>query len=227
MMGKPDFSVYESFRKRFFDLTKGMGKEQYLVPYLMSSHPGSTLNEAVELALYLKRGGYSPEQVQDFYPTPGTASTVMYYTGIDPTTGKKVYTATDYHEKQMQRALLQWSRPENAPLVREALKACGREELIGFGGECLVRPDPKDIPFPLGANRDKKLKPAFSRNGNAEKGRGKRTEADNRGINTANRSGSAKKPFREDTTKRGGMQLKNGKPIRKEGWAKPKPKKKK
>ncbi|MBE6530400.1 MAG: YgiQ family radical SAM protein [Ruminococcaceae bacterium] len=139
-MGKPDFSVYERFRKRFFELTKKVGKEQYLVPYLMSSHPGSTLADAIELALYLKRNGYAPEQVQDFYPTPGTASTVMYYTGINPLTMKHVYVATDYHEKQLQRALLQYNRPQNADFVREALILAGREDLIGFSSDCLVHP---------------------------------------------------------------------------------------
>ena len=116
-MGKPRFEVYESFRKRFFEITKSYSKEQYLVPYLMSSHPGSTLKDALELALCLKRDGYAPEQVQDFYPTPGTASTVMFYTGIDPLSMKNVYVATDYHEKQLQRALLQFNRPANAELV--------------------------------------------------------------------------------------------------------------
>ena len=140
-MGKPDFTVYEKFRKRYFELTKSFGKEQYLVPYLMSSHPGSTLADALELALCLKRDGYAPEQVQDYYPTPGTASTVMFYTGIDPLSMKPVYVATDYHEKQLQRALLQYNRPQNAPLVREALTKLGREDLIGFGAECLVRPE--------------------------------------------------------------------------------------
>jgi hypothetical protein len=106
----------------------------------MSSHPGATMQDAVEMALWLKKWGYSPEQVQDFYPTPGTISTVMYYTGIHPMTGKSVYVTTDYHEKQLQRALLQYSKPENANLVREALKQAGREDLIGNGPECLVRP---------------------------------------------------------------------------------------
>ena len=140
-MGKPDFAVYEKFRKRYFELTKEAGKEQYLVPYLMSSHPGSTLKDALELALCLKRDHYAPEQVQDYYPTPGTASTVMFYTGINPMDMKPVYVATDYHEKQLQRALLQYNRPQNAPLVREALIKLGREDLIGFGPECLVRPE--------------------------------------------------------------------------------------
>ena len=140
-MGKPSIAIYNKFKDRYFELTKSFGKEQYLVPYLMSSHPGSRLQDALELALYLKRGGYSPEQVQDFYPTPGTASTVMFYTGIDPFTGKKVFCETDYHAKQLQRALLQWSKPQNAPLVREALIKCGREDLIGYTKDCLVRPE--------------------------------------------------------------------------------------
>jgi len=112
-----------------------------LVPYLMSSHPGSDLAEAVELAECLKRDHYAPEQVQDYYPTPGTASTVMYYTGIDPLTMKKVHVTTDYHEKQLQRALLQFNRPQNAPLVREALRKAGREDLIGNSPHALVRPE--------------------------------------------------------------------------------------
>ena len=139
-IGKPHFSVYERFRRRFFEITKTLGKEQYLVPYLMSSHPGCELRDAVLLSETLKKEGYAPEQVQDYYPTPGTASTVMYYTGINPLTGKKVYVADDYHEKQLQRALLQFNRPQNAELVREALVRAGREELIGNAPGCLVRP---------------------------------------------------------------------------------------
>ncbi len=139
-MGKPDFSVYERFRKKYFELCRQVGKEQYLVPYLMSSHPGSTLNCAVELALQMKKSNYSPEQVQDFYPTPGSASTVMFYTGIDPFTGKKVYVPDTYEEKQMQRALLQYNRHENYPLVRKALRKCGRADLIGTSPDCLVPP---------------------------------------------------------------------------------------
>ena len=145
-MGKPVIEVFEAFKKRYFELTKSFGKEQYLVPYLMSSHPGSRLSDAVELAVYLKTWGYAPEQVQDFYPTPGTASTVMYYTGLDPLTMKPVYCAVDYEEKRMQRALLQWSRPENASLVREALRKCRREDLIGYGPECLVKPESNHRP---------------------------------------------------------------------------------
>jgi uncharacterized radical SAM protein YgiQ len=139
-MGKQKIGTYDKFSRRYFELCREAGKEQYLVPYLMSSHPGSTLNDAVELALYLKRSGISPEQVQDFYPTPGTVSTVMFYTGLDPLTMKPVYVPDDYNDKKMQRALLQWKRPENADIIREALAKCGRTELIGFGDECLVRP---------------------------------------------------------------------------------------
>ena len=166
-MGKPDFSVYRRFRKRFFEITEEIGKEQYLVPYLMSSHPGSTLEEAVELALCLKRDHYAPEQVQDYYPTPGTASTVMYYTGYNPLDMKPVYVATDYHDKQLQRALLQYNRPQNAPLVREALRKVGREDLIGYGEDCLVRPEggqrpASDAPArkPSGQARTAPAKPA-------------------------------------------------------------------
>ncbi len=140
-MGKPDVKVYDAFKEKYFEITKSIGKEQYLVPYLMSSHPGSTLQDAVTLAQYLKKSGYSPEQVQDFYPTPGTVSTCMYYTGFDPLTMKKVRVTTDYNEKRMQRVLLQYNRPENASLVRQALRLAGREDLIGFGKECLVHPE--------------------------------------------------------------------------------------
>ena len=139
MMGKPCIEVFEAFKRRYFELCREAGLEQYIVPYLMSSHPGATMNDAVEMAIWLKKWGYSPEQVQDFYPTPGTISTVMYYTGINPMNGKSVYVTTDYHEKQLQRALLQYSRPENANLVREALRAAGREDLIGNAPGCLVR----------------------------------------------------------------------------------------
>ena len=151
MMGKPPVAVFEKFKGTYFSLCKEAGLEQYLVPYLMSSHPGATIQDAVEMALWLKKWGYSPEQVQDFYPTPGTISTVMYYTGIHPMTGKAVPVTTDYHEKQLQRALLQFSRPENANLVREALRLAGREDLIGNGPDSLVRPafgkDGKNTPY--------------------------------------------------------------------------------
>ena len=140
-MGKPHIEVYEKFMEQYRRLNDRYSKEQYVVPYLMSSHPGSTLQDAVALAEYLNRRGRQPEQVQDFYPTPGTISTCMYYTGIDPMTMKRVYVAKTPHEKALQRALLQWKRPDKRKLVIEALKAAGREDLIGYGPECLVRPD--------------------------------------------------------------------------------------
>ena len=140
-MGKPPSAVYERFLEKYAALNRRYGKDQFLVPYLMSSHPGSTLSDAVALALYLKKHNARPEQVQDFYPTPGTISTCMYYTGIDPITMKEVYVPRSPKEKAMQRALLQYTVPKNAPLVREALRACGREDLIGTGPHCLVRPE--------------------------------------------------------------------------------------
>ncbi len=142
-MGKPSIEVYDKFKENYFALSAAIGKEQYLVPYLMSSHPGSTLQDAVKLALYLKENHMNPEQVQDYYPTPGTASTVMYFTEIDPFSMKKVYVAKHYEEKKMQRALLQYRRPENQEIILKALKLAGREDLIGYAPECLVRPPKK------------------------------------------------------------------------------------
>lgn len=139
-LGKPRKEVYEKFVKKYNILNEQLGKKQFLVPYLMSSHPGSTLKEAIELAEYLRDLGYMPEQVQDFYPTPSTVSTVMYYTGIDPRDGKKVYVCRNPHEKAMQRALIQYRNPNNYELVREALIKGGREDLIGFDKKCLIRP---------------------------------------------------------------------------------------
>ena len=140
LMGKPEHKVYEEFTRQFYKMNERIGKEQYLVPYLMSSHPGSTLKEAVELAEYCCDLGYMPEQVQDFYPTPSTLSTCMYYTGVDPRTMQKVYVPKSPHEKAMQRALIQYRNPELYDLVIEALHKAGRSDLIGFGPKCLVRP---------------------------------------------------------------------------------------
>ena len=198
MMGKPKVEVYERFRKRYFELSREAGLEQYLVPYLMSSHPGATMNDAVEMALWLKKWGYSPEQVQDFYPTPGTISTVMYYTGIHPMTGKRVNVTTDYHEKQLQRALLQYSRPENANLVREALRLAGREDLIGNGPECLV----KDA---FGRGQRSFYIPEDQRLGTKPSPRKRQTESTPHGKRAVNnslhnsntRTGSANKPLRK------------------------------
>ncbi len=139
-MGKPGKTVYERFVRQYNRLNEQLGKKQFLVPYLMSSHPGSTLKEAIELAEYLRDLGYMPEQVQDFYPTPSTVSTVMYYTGIDPRNGEPVYVCRNPHEKAMQRALIQYRNPKNHALVMEALIKGGREDLIGFDRKCLIRP---------------------------------------------------------------------------------------
>lgn len=139
-LGKPENAVYERFVAKYKRLNERMGKNQFLVPYLMSSHPGSTLKEAVELAEYLRDLGYMPEQVQDFYPTPSTLSTVMYYTGIDPRDMKSVYVCRNPHEKAMQRALIQYRNPKNYDLVYEALTLAGRTDLIGFDKKCLIRP---------------------------------------------------------------------------------------
>ncbi len=211
-MGKPDFEVYEGFRRKFFEITRSIGKEQYLVPYLMSSHPGSTLNDAIELALCLKRDKYAPEQVQDYYPTPGTASTVMYYTGINPLDMKQVYVVTDYHEKQLQRALLQYNRPENAPLVREALIRAGREELIGFGDDCLVRPE-------SGKGGNGSRRPANAAKTNAPQPKNKPHSKKAQSRKNESISPKASEKSTQNSRK--------SKPAYKKGWAKPKQKKKK
>ncbi len=191
MMGKPPIEIYEKFKKKYFALCSEAGLEQYLVPYLMSSHPGTTLADAVEMATWLKKWGYMPEQVQDFYPTPGTISTVMYYTGINPMNGKKVYVTTDYHEKQLQRALLQYSKPENANLVREALRLAGREDLIGNSPECLVRPS-----FSGGRFTPDKKQPRRSKKsgGGQSSGTGRPTAAGARGMAT-HTAGKGKSKF--------------------------------
>lgn len=140
-LGKPKAAVYQEFCRQYKKMNERLGLKQYLVPYLMSSHPGSTMKEAVELAEYCRDLGYMPEQVQDFYPTPSTISTCMYYTGLDPRTMTPVYVPKDPHEKEMQRALIQYRNPANRVLVREALLKAGREDLIGYGPKCLLRPD--------------------------------------------------------------------------------------
>ena len=139
-MGKPEHAVYEQFRKQFEACNRKYGKEQYALPYFMSSHPGCGLSEAVELAEYIRDMGFIPEQAQDFYPTPSTLSTCMYYTGLHPLTMEKVYVPRNPHEKAMQRALIQYRDPKNYDLVREALQRTGRQDLIGFGPKCLIPP---------------------------------------------------------------------------------------
>lgn len=145
MMGKPKNSVYESFIARYQRVNDKTGKKQFVVPYLMSSHPGSTLKEAVELAEYVRDIGYMPEQVQDFYPTPSTISTCMYYTGVDPRTMQPVYVPHNPHEKAMQKALMMYRKPENYDLVKEALIKAGRQDLIGFDKKCLIRPRKMEV----------------------------------------------------------------------------------
>ena len=139
LMGKPGNGVYEAFARRFKELNRELGLDQYLIPYFISSHPGAGLAEAIELAEYLRDSGFVPDQVQDFYPTPGTLATAMYWTGMDPETGNNVHVARGERERAMQRALLQYKKPENRALVVEALLAAGRRDLIGSGPRCLVR----------------------------------------------------------------------------------------
>ena len=165
-MGKPQSSVYKKFVKKFDEINAELGLKQYVVPYLMSSHPGCTLKEAVKLAEYLHSTGHMPQQVQDFYPTPSTVSTCMYYTGYDPRTMKKVYTAKSPHDKAMQRALMQYKLPQNYDLVYEALVRAGREDLIGFDKKCLIkprngnkskeRPNSKEVRRPVNSDRKSK-----------------------------------------------------------------------
>jgi uncharacterized radical SAM protein YgiQ len=155
LMGKSNKEVYRQFVHRFKAMNERLGKKQYLVPYFMSSHPGAKLEDAIELAEFIRDLGYRPEQVQDFIPTPGTMSTAMYYSGIHPITGEVVYTAKDPHEKRMQRALMQYWIPSNRPLVREALRLAHREDLIGFDKKCLVHPEKKTEP---GKNKPQKRK---------------------------------------------------------------------
>jgi uncharacterized radical SAM protein YgiQ len=165
MMGKPGRAVYDQFAQKYKKMNERLGKKQYLVPYLMSSHPGSTLKEAVELAEYLRDWGYMPEQVQDFYPTPSTISTTMYYTGLDPRTMKPVYVPKSPHEKNMQRALIQYRNPDNYDLVKEALLKAGRSDLIGFDKNCLIRPRKgKTTENGQGKRTGKKTKPIEQKN---------------------------------------------------------------
>ena len=174
-MGKPPRAVYERFVQKYEQANEELGKRQYLVPYLMSSHPGSTLDEAVELAEYVRDLGYMPEQVQDFYPTPSTMSTVMYATGVDPHTMQPVYVPKSPHEKALQRALIQYRDSKNRPLVLEALKKAGRMDLVGHGRECLVRPEgAPPAKGPRGkASGSATLRKAASKADPARKGSGK------------------------------------------------------
>ena len=173
-MGKPAHSVYQAFVKKYEKLNRELGMKQFLVPYLMSSHPGCTMKDAVELAEYLRDLGHMPEQVQDFYPTPSTISTCMYYTGLDPRTMEPVYVPKNPHEKALQRALMQYANPKNRPLVEEALRLAHREDLIGYGPRCLIRPE--------------KVSP--ERNGRKFPGKGRAASPRTAGARPSNRDGA-------------------------------------
>ncbi len=195
-MGKPHIEVYEKFREKYFKLNRRYGKDQYLVPYLISSHPGCTLEDAVRLAEWLNKQGHMPEQVQDFYPTPGTLATCMWYTGLDPRTMKPVFVPKSPHDKALQRALMQWRKPQNRKLVLEALRRTGREDLIGYGKHCLIKPD-KGSPV----------------------GGALRAAPPSQSQPRARKS-------RSDTRNRVEKRGTSAPPVRKKGWAKPKKKKK-
>ncbi|MCC8169370.1 MAG: YgiQ family radical SAM protein [Oscillospiraceae bacterium] len=178
-MGKPENGVFNKFSDKFYKINEQIGKKQYLVPYLMSSHPGSTLRDAVNLAVYLKEHNINPQQVQDFYPTPGTISTCMFYTGLDPFTMKKVYVPKTPKEKHMQRALLQFRNPENYALVYEALTKAGRTDLIGYQNRCLIRPPKGDILNEQRRNKNGKAvkgKGSFGKNKVGAEGKGRGAE---------------------------------------------------
>ena len=189
VMGKPSRSVYDAFCRRFERLSHEYGLNQYVVPYLISSHPGSTMKEAVELAEAVRDMGYMPEQVQDFYPTPSTMSTCMYYTGVDPRTMEPIYVAHDPHEKAMQRALIQYRKPENYKLVREALEKAGRRDLIGYGPKCLIAPVPPKPGKDVGVGKGGKTKPS-DKGGRGNAG-GKHQRNDNR-FKQAGKAGHGK-----------------------------------
>ncbi len=206
-MGKPENAVYERFVKKYNKINERLGKKQFLVPYLMSSHPGSTLKEAIELAEYLRDLGYMPEQVQDFYPTPSTVSTVMYYTGIDPRDGKSVYVCKNPHEKAMQRALIQYRNPKNYDLVREALLSAGREDLIGFDKKCLIRPR-QTVPGKGRVYSQTGGSGAYGRKDNASKGYGKNS---NSGSTDGKKSNGKKASAKNLNSRNPNAQNSNGK----------------
>ena len=197
LMGKPPVAVYNKFKDEYKKINERIGKKQYLVPYLMSSHPGSTLKEAVELAEYLRDLGYMPEQVQDFYPTPSTISTCMYYTGLDPRTMKKVYVTNNPHEKAMQRALIQYRNPKNYDLVYEALHRAHRTDLIGFGPKCLIRPKPNGHPGSDSGYRGQ----TNGRSNNSNRGKGS-YKGQNNNAKGNNRSQSGARPENGASTAR-------------------------
>ena len=207
LMGKPENAVYEKFIKKYKEMNKKAGKEQFVVPYLMSSHPGSTMKEAVKLAEYIRDLGYMPEQVQDFYPTPATISTCMYYTGLDPRTMEKVYVPKSAHEKEMQRALIQYRNPANYDLVVEALRIAGRTDLIGFGKECLVKPR-KNIGGQADKQQTAKNKGDSGRNSSA-KASGKTTAKSGSLKGTGNEIRNAKEAGKKELPQRKKKAIRN------------------
>lgn len=191
-MGKPENSVFNKFSDKFYKINEKIGKKQYLVPYLMSSHPGSTIRDAINLAVYLKEHNINPQQVQDFYPTPGTISTCMFYTGLDPFTMKKVYVPKSPKEKATQRALLQFKNPENYKLVYDALIQAGRSDLIGYQNRCLIRPPQGDILNNNDKTRRQTNGKAINGKGSfgKNKDRAKRGSSKTKGTGNKSRSGS-------------------------------------
>lgn len=202
-MGKPENKVYEGFLQKYRKLNEQMGKKQFVVPYLMSSHPGSTIKEAVELAEYLRDLGYMPEQVQDFYPTPSTMSTVMYYTGVDPRDMKPVYVVKNPHEKALQRALIQYRNPKNYELVKEALHLAGREDLIGFDKKCLIRPRKLAAEKRLPQDERGKTKKHHSKGKNAGRnGNSNINHANSQNKNSQSKNNHRKNNHRKNNQKR-------------------------
>ena len=198
-MQKPAGNTYDRFRQKFFAINEQLGMKQYLIPYLMSSHPGSTLNSAIELAEYLRDTNYQPEQVQDFYPTPGTLSTTMFYTGLDPLTMKEVYVPKSKQEKAMQRALLQYRAPRNYDLVHAALVEAGREDLIGFGPRCLIKPRGEKGGYAKTSqrgNNNSRGKSSKGREDNRNVKRGTKNDRNSRGNNRNNQNTKSRKKKR-------------------------------
>lgn len=186
-MGKPTNDVYEAFINKYNKINDKLGTKQFVVPYLMSSHPGSTIEDAIELAEYIRDIGYMPEQVQDFYPTPSTVSTVMYYTGINPITNEKIYVCRNPHEKAMQRALIQYKKPENYNLVKEALLKCHREDLIGFDKKCLIPPRQINGTKTLNKRNGSNKSNTISKDNNSRKGSLNSNKAQNSNTKSGNR----------------------------------------
>ena len=213
-MGKPENKVYEAFLKRYERINNKTGKQQYVVPYLMSSHPGSTMKEAIELAEYIRDLGYMPEQVQDFYPTPSTLSTCMYYTGYDPRTMEKVYTPVTYHEKAMQRALIQYRNPENYELVKEALIKNGRADLIGFDKKCLIPPRKMEKTFNNVKDKNshnKSQKTGSSSNSSGFKNKSSNRTTHNKSKNNHSNRNNELKNSKQNQIKNGRQERHNGK----------------